>query len=85
MENALDKHPEIIESCVSGIEDQKFGEIVGAYIYAKNSIIKEDLVMFLKDKLANYKIPEVIKFTDKALPRIASEKVDRVMVKKLLS
>ena len=85
VENALDKHPEIIESCVSGIEDQKFGEIVGAYIYAKNIIKKEDLVVFLKDKLANYKIPEVIKFTDKALPRIASEKVDRVMVKKLLS
>ena len=57
----------------------------GAYIYAKNSINKEELVIFLKDKLANYKIPEVIIFTDKALPRIASEKVDRVMVKKLLS
>ena len=85
VENALDKHPEIIESCVSGIEDEKFGEIVGAYIYAKNSINKEDLVEFLKDKLANYKIPETILFTDKALPRIASEKIDRVKVKQLLS
>jgi acyl-CoA synthetase (AMP-forming)/AMP-acid ligase II len=85
VENALDKHPDIIESCVSGIEDEKFGEIVGAYIYAKNSIDKEDLVLFLKDKLANYKIPEIIQFTNEALPRIASEKVDRVTVKKLLS
>ena len=85
VENALDKHPEIIESCVSGIEDEKFGEIVGAYIYAKNSINKEDLVEFLKDKLANYKIPETILFTNKALPRIASEKIDRVKVKELLS
>ena len=85
VENALDKHPEIIESCVSGIEDEKFGEIVGAYIYAKNSINKEDLVEFLKDKLANYKIPETILFTNNALPRIASEKIDRVKVKELLS
>ena len=85
VENALDKHPEIIESCVSGIEDEKFGEIVGAYIYAKRTINKEDLKVFLKDKLANYKIPEVIVFTDNALPRIASEKIDRVTVKKLLS
>ena len=85
VENALDKHPEIIESCVSGIEDEKFGEIVGAYIYAKNSINKEELVEFLKDKLANYKIPETILFTNKALPRIASEKIDRVKVKQLLS
>ena len=85
VENALDKHPEIIESCVSGIEDEKFGEIVGAYIYAKKPIDKEDLKIFLKDKLANYKIPEVILFTSKALPRIASEKIDRVSVKNLLS
>ena len=85
VENALDKHPEIIESCVSGIEDEKFGEIVGAYIFAKKPIDKEDLKIFLKDKLANYKIPEVILFTSKALPRIASEKIDRVSVKNLLS
>ena len=58
---------------------------MGAYIYAKNSINKEDLVEFLKDKLANYKIPETILFTNNALPRIASEKIDRVKVKELLS
>ena len=85
VENALDKHPEIIESCVSGIEDEKFGEIVGAYIYAKNPVDKDDLMLFLKEKLANYKIPEVVLFTDDALPRIASEKIDRVKVKELLS
>ena len=39
----------------------------------------------LEDKLANYKIPEVVLFTNDALPRIASEKIDRVTVKKLLS
>ena len=43
-ENALDKHPDIIESCVCGIEDDKFGEIVGAYIYSHASIIVADLV-----------------------------------------
>ena len=85
VENALDKHPEIIESCVSGIEDEKFGEIVGAYIYAKNPVDKDDLMLFLKEKLANYKIPEVVLFTNDPLPRIASEKIDRVKVKELLS
>jgi len=85
VENALDKHPDIIESCVSGINDEKFGEIVGAYIYAKRSIDIDDLKEFLKDKLANYKIPEVFIFSDYSLPRIASEKIDRVTIKKLLS
>ena len=85
VENALDKHPDIIESCVSGIDDEKFGEIVGAYIYAKRSIDINNLKEFLKDKLANYKIPEVFIFSDYSLPRIASEKIDRVTIKKLLS
>ena len=85
VENALDKHPDIIESCVCGIDDDKFGEIVGAYIYSHSSIIDADLIKFLSDKLANYKLPEIIKFTSTPLPRIASEKIDRVSIKKLLS
>ena len=85
VENALDKHPDIIESCVCGIDDDKFGEIVGAYIYSNVPIIDADLINFLSDKLANYKLPEIIKLTSKPLPRIASEKIDRVSIKKLLS
>ena len=85
VENALDKHPDIIESCVCGIDDDKFGEIVGAYIYSHASIIDADLINFLSDKLANYKLPEIIKLTSKPLPRIASEKIDRVSIQKLLS
>ena len=85
VENALDKHPDIIESCVSGIDDEKFGEIVGAYIFANKSIDTNELTKFLEDKLANYKIPEVFIFSNDPLPRIASEKIDRVTIKKLLS
>ena len=85
VENALDKHDDVIESCVSGIDDDKFGEIVGAYIYCKNTISETSIKEFLLDKLANYKIPEVIVFTNSPLPRIASEKVDRVSIKSLLS
>jgi len=85
VENILDKHPGIIESCVCGINDEKFGEIVGAYIYVDKELTKEDLKIFVSDKLANYKVPEVIIFTDEPLPRIASEKIDRVTIKQLLS
>ena len=85
VENVLDKHPDIMESCVCGIDDDKFGEIVGAYIYTNKELTKEDLKMFMADKLANYKVPEVIIFTSESLPRIASEKIDRVTIKQLLS
>ena len=85
VENVLDKHPDIMESCVCGIDDDKFGEIVGAYIYTNKELRKEDLKIFMADKLANYKVPEVIIFTTESLPRIASEKIDRVTIKRLLS
>ena len=85
VENVLDKHPDIMESCVCGIADDKFGEIVGAYIYTNKELTKEDLKIFMGDKLANYKVPEVIIFTTESLPRIASEKIDRVTIKRLLS
>ena len=85
VENVLDKHPDIMESCVCGIDDDKFGEIVGAYIYTNKELTKEDLKIFMSDKLANYKVPEVIIFTAEPLPRIASEKIDRVNIKRLLS
>ena len=85
VENVLDKHPDIMESCVCGIDDDKFGEIVGAFIYTNKELTKEDLKIFMSDKLANYKVPEVIIFTAEPLPRIASEKTDRVTIKQLLS
>ena len=85
VENALDKHNDIIESCVCGIFDEKFGEIVGTLIYADQNLDLQVLKNFLSKYLANYKIPEVYKFIDKPLPRIASEKLDRVEIKKILS
>ena len=85
VENAIDKHPLVLESCVSGIEDEKFGEIVGAMIYCKDSLPSQEIKDFLSNNLAGYKIPEVIIFSTSPLPRIASEKIDRVLIKKLLS
>ena len=49
------------------------------------NVNEDDVKAFLKGKIADYKIPEKIKFSDSALPRIASQKLDRVGVKDLLS
>ena len=85
VENALDKYKGIVESCVCGIYDEKFGEVVGAYIYTEDQLDIESIKEFLSTYLANYKVPEIFKFTNKPLPRIASEKLDRVGIKELLS
>ena len=58
---------------------------MGAYIFCSSEVNEDDVKEFLKGKIADYKIPEKIKFSDFALPRIASQKLDRVGVKDLLS
>ena len=85
VENALDRHEDILESCVCGIEDAKFGEIVGAYIYCKTQISSDDIKEFLNLSIAAYKVPEIIYISREPLPRIATEKIDRVGIKKILS
>lgn len=85
VENVLDKYQGIKESCVCGIPDEKFGEIVGAYIYAEDNINEDQLKDFLVNHLAAYKIPSIFKFTTRPLPRIASEKIDRVSIKNLIT
>ncbi len=85
IENSLDKHDDVLESCVCGIPDEKFGEIVGVLIYTAKKIEEDEIKTFLSQNLAAYKIPEIIKFTNKPLQRIASEKIDRVGIKNMLS
>ena len=85
VENALDNIHGVLESCVCGVNDERLGEIVGAMIFTKINLSEDSIKESLKDQLARYKIPEIIKFTDAPLPRIASEKIDRVGIKKSLS
>jgi acyl-CoA synthetase (AMP-forming)/AMP-acid ligase II len=43
----------------------------------------EDLQEFLSTKLASFKIPVVIKFSDNSLPRLASGKFDKPLLRQL--
>ena len=85
VENALDNIQGVLESCVCGVNDERLGEVVGAMIYTKINLSEDSIKDALRNQLARYKIPEIIKFTDTPLPRIASEKIDRVGIKKNLS
>ena len=78
VENALDRHPSILESCVCGIDDPKFGEIVGAYIYCNADVSEEAIKEFLVESIAGYKVPEVLHISKDPLPRIATEKIDKL-------
>ncbi|WP_457635232.1 fatty acid--CoA ligase [Persephonella sp.] len=76
IEEILTSHPEVEEAAVVGKKDETHGEIPVAFIrLTENSDLKEkDLRAFLKEKLANYKIPKAFYFVDD-LPRNATGKI----------
>lgn len=66
VEDAIAKHPDVMMSAVVGRPHPIFGEVGRAYIMRKpgTSVTGEGLKAFLKDKLANFKIPEDYVFRD---------------------
>ena len=70
IENALIEHPSIGEAQVFSIPDTRYGEEVCAWIKLKPNAPQcqpEDIVKFLSDKIAFFKIPKHIRIVDKFL------------------
>ncbi len=85
IEEELMKHPAVELAAVVGKKDEVHGEIPVAFVQLKEDekATETDLRKFLKDKLANYKIPKHFYFLDE-LPKNATGKVlKRVLRDKL--
>ena len=87
VEGAIYEHADILEACVFGIPDERLGEILCASIVLRDNIVmtSDELKLFLADKLAAFKIPLQIYFSDTILPRLASGKFDKPLLRKEFS
>jgi fatty-acyl-CoA synthase len=68
IENAIIEHPSVAEAQVFSIPDTRYGEEVCAWIKLKPNAPQcqpEDIVKFLSDKIAFFKIPKHIRMVDK--------------------
>jgi long-chain acyl-CoA synthetase len=76
VESAIFDHPAVAECTVFGVADDRLGEEVGVAIYLApgQSTGAEDIREHCAARLAKFKIPRYIWFTDEALPRNASGK-----------
>ncbi|MFT4656052.1 MAG: acyl-CoA synthetase (AMP-forming)/AMP-acid ligase II [Candidatus Aldehydirespiratoraceae bacterium] len=76
VENAMADHPDISEVAVIGVPDERWGETPKAIVVLRigSAVTQQELVEFTQTRLAKYKCPTSIEFTD-VLPRNASGKV----------
>ncbi|MDB2438530.1 FadD3 family acyl-CoA ligase [Hellea sp.] len=74
VEKALLQHPAIADAAVTGVPDERLGEVTHAHIVLSEKLSKEDLTTWCRETMANYKVPREISLHDQ-LPRNASGKV----------
>jgi acyl-CoA synthetase (AMP-forming)/AMP-acid ligase II len=83
VEAALYACPDIAEASVFGTPDERLGEVPIAVIHPRDGsgLDEARLRAFLVGKLAGFKIPARMIFTDEPLPLLGTGKIDRVALK----
>jgi acyl-CoA synthetase (AMP-forming)/AMP-acid ligase II len=76
VENVIFMNDAVFETAVIGIPDETWGESVKAFVVLKPGMeaTEEEIIGLCKDKLASYKKPKSVEFTD-ALPKNMAGKI----------
>ncbi|VUW95330.1 Long-chain-fatty-acid--CoA ligase [Dorea longicatena] len=84
VENVLYQIPGIAEAAVVGIPHKIYGETPVALIQLEKdiSVSSKEITEYLKKKLAKYKIPSEIRFTE-AIPLTPNGKIDKKKIRKI--
>jgi len=80
VEAAIYEHPLVAEAAVFGLPDERFGEVPGAVVYFHDGEAVDEgaLQGFLCEHIAAFKVPARIWIAPEPLPRLGTEKIDKV-------
>jgi len=76
VEDVLNRHPDLEEAVVVGVDDEDFGRALKAIVVLRSdrSTSSEDLKAYVTEHQARYKVPRTFVFLEE-LPRTATGKV----------
>jgi long-chain acyl-CoA synthetase len=76
VEEAISRHPSVLETAVIGIPDDEWGESVMAYVVLKpdTTATEQEIIDTAKANLASYQKPKKVAFVDE-LPKAATGKI----------
>ncbi len=79
VEYVIYEHPAVLEVAVIGVPHEKWGEAVKAVVVLKPGMnaTEEDIIKFVKSKIASYKAPKSVDFVD-SLPKTGSGKITKI-------
>jgi fatty-acyl-CoA synthase len=84
LENAIMAHPKVLEAAVIGLAHSKWDERPVAYAVArpefKGEVTQEEIVDFLRDKVAKWWLPDEIRFIDE-VPKTSVGKFDKKVLR----
>jgi len=80
VEAAIYEHPLVAEAAVFGLPDERFGEVPGAVVHFHDGETVDEAALqgFLCEHIAAFKVPARIWIAPDPLPRLGTEKIDKV-------
>ena len=81
IENVIDELDAVIEVAVIPADDDKFGETPAAIVRLKEDLEPETIVEHCNARLADFKVPRYVIVIDEELPRMASGKLAKRIIR----
>jgi len=81
VERALGELPQVRECAAIGMPDERLGECLVAAVVA-DGLTEAEVIEWVAERLARYKAPTRVAFSNEPLPRNALDKVDKVALRK---
>jgi len=84
VEGVLYKHPDVLETAVIAIPDEKWGEVPKAIIVLQPGAIvtEEEIIQFCRSNMTHFKAPKSVEFVD-ALPKTATGKLQKYRLREM--